>query len=774
MIVYPLDITIANGRIKLYCLDESFTHCVYYMEFINYFYATSRIEHADIQHITPEQKLFYGTVYKHETQKYTHLKDIYENAQVLHHDISITTKFAIAQKLRFFTQTHITLSDTDPTLITKLVPTEHLIDFTKLNILGFDIETYAPTNQINSLKNPVLSIATYTQFESKVFTYKHTTIPHAHIAKTEAEMITDFCAYIQKTKPHIIVGYNSDAFDFAYLKDRAENLGITLALGIDAPLRFSSGQTQLAFVPGIAHIDLLSYIRMHLRTQLQTTSYSLNNVAGELLGEQKHDVDITQLYKAWDTADTDALDTYFAYNIQDAKLCVDLFRKLQENIFEFGRMIYAPIQDITRMSYSQLVEHYLMCHVDAYNTLIPPKPTQDEVQYRLSQPKNIGAYVFEPTPGFYTNIVVFDYRSLYPSIIASLNIDRGILTHKGKDEHKVPEFPGALYFDPNAESFIPHVTKQIVLRRDELKTEIANATPAQKGLLKARIYNLKILANSLYGYLSFARARWYNAECGGATTAYARHYIKQTIERATQAGFSVIYSDTDSIFLELKTKTIAQAKAFVHEFNTELPGIMELQFEASFDTGLFVGAKGKESGAKKRYALYNAHADKFKIAGLEYVRTDWSPLAREIQYDVLGLLLKAQNKAQALQYVKDKIAQCHAQELPFEKYILNSRLSRDLEQYNSNLPHVVIAKERIARGETVRGRQSISYVVAKGKGAIYQKARIPEDVTLADLDMDYYIENQIIPAVSSILATVGYSLTDITSNHTQNDLGQFF
>ena len=774
MIIYPTDIAIHNGRIKLYALNEDFTHHIYYMDFANYFYAFEKIEHPDITNITQTDKLFYGTVYKHSTPKYSHLKDIYEHKKVLHHDLALTTKFSITHKLRFFTQTRITLSETDPACITSLQPTEKLIDFTKLTIMGFDIETYAPTNQINSLKNPILSIATYTQEEAKVFTYTKSKLTQTHIATDETTMILAFCEYVKQLKPHIIVGYNSDSFDFAYLKDRAEHLGIELNIGIDAPLRFSSGQTQLAFVPGIAHIDLLSYIRMHMRTQLETNSYSLNNVSAELLGEQKHDIDISQLFSAWDNKDTQKLDEYFLYNIQDAKLCVQLFIKLQANIFEFGRMIYVPIQDITRMSYSQLVEHYLMCHVDEYNTLIPPKPLQDEVNYRLAQPKNIGAFVFEPTPGFYENIVVFDYRSLYPSIIASLNIDRGIITHTGKPEHKVPEFPGDIYFDPNAPSFIPHVTKQIVLRRDELKTEIKTAPEHEKSLLSARIYNLKILANSLYGYLSFARARWYNADCGGATTAYARHYIKHTIARATESGFSVMYSDTDSIFLELKEKTVAQAKTFVTEFNSELPGIMELQFEAAFDTGIFVGAKGKEAGAKKRYALYNKEFDSFKITGLEYVRTDWSPIAREIQYEVLKILLKEQDKVKALQYVKERIAQCYKRAENFELFVLSSRLSRDLDQYSSNLPHVTIAKELIARGEVIKGRQMIEFVVAKGKGAIYEKARIPSDVTIADIDMDYYVDNQIIPAVSSILATVGYSILDITSNHTQNDLQRFF
>jgi DNA polymerase, archaea type len=810
MIIYPIDITIEQGKIKIYALDESYNHHTLFTSFENYFYATTKVEHESITKVEEVEKLFFGKVYKHTTTLNSGLKDITQGVGAYHHDVSVIQKFLIDTKLKFFTKSHITLDEDNASLIHTITQTDELIDFTKLIIMGIDIETYAKTKEINSQKNPILSIATVTKlpiqlpnnktnkYESKLFTHaKHSELSETILTKDETETLHEFCTYVKSIKPHIIVGYNSDAFDFSYIHDRAQVHSVPLNIGFDAPLKFKTGQNPIALIPGFAHIDLYSYIRMHMRTQLETNSYSLNNVAKELLGEEKHDIDIAKLHIAWDTHNTQkqnaqkeiakntvqtnpsdtivpSLDTYFAYNIQDAKLCVDLFIKLQENIFEFGRMIYATIQDITRMSYSQLVENYLMCCTNDYNTLIPPRPTNEQVNARLGSPKNLGAFVFKPTPGFYEHVVVFDYRSLYPSIIASLNIDKGVMSTNGESKYKVPEYPTPLYFDQSKQSFIPHVTEQIVVRRDEIKATLKKVKKEEQALLKARIYNLKILANSLYGYLSFARARWYCSQCGGATTAYARHFIKKTIDTATQKGFTVIYSDTDSIFLELKKKTTQDALDFVTEFNLQLPGIMELQFEDEFETGIFVSAKGKEGGAKKRYALYDANKDYFKIAGLEYVRTDWTPIARQTQYEILEFILKEKNAKKAFEHVKAIIAKIRTNKIPYSEFILSSKISREIDQYESNSPHVTIAKELIKRGETVNTKTNLHFVIVKGKGALYEKAKLPSDATLDDLDEEYYINNQLIPATISLLSVFGYNESDLLHKHSQNNLDSFF
>ncbi|MFT4312423.1 MAG: DNA-directed DNA polymerase [Candidatus Woesearchaeota archaeon] len=779
-IVYPFDISVQTVEkqtiVKLYCKDEQNNIVILEQPVQNFLY----IEKT-------EKKIPYKTQAVTKTyfnKKKDLLKVFYDDAlatnsvketlqqlgitQFYEADLPFIRKFLVDRQIE-----PLVGYECDGKTLDSLKKTQKHLSYDKIAIMGLDIETYAKTKRIDSKNNPILMIALATKQTQVVFTHTHK-IEGAIVCSNEKDMLVQTIEYIQQQNPDIICGYNSDAFDFSYIKDRCQIHGIEFTIGRqNEPLHFTqSGQ---AHIKGRVHLDIYPFIQRNLRTQLKTTSYSLDAVSKELVGEQKHDdVDVSKLFHAWDTKNTKQLQLFAKYNMQDAQLCIKLCDVIFPNIQVFMTMIPLPIQDITRMSYSQLVEWYLINRAQEFSVLIPPKPFGDELQKRLQTPKNVGAFVFKPKPGLYHNIAIFDFQSLYPSIIASLNIERSTIIQKGTQKQKVPEYPGELYINQTAPSFIPQVTRDIITRRVELKNQLRKETDSyKKRMLEARIYNLKILANSLYGYLAFAHARWYCNECAGATTAFARHYIKQTIERATQQGFSVIYGDTDSIFLELKDKSIAQAKEFVGEFNKSLPGIMELQLEDVFVSGIFVGAKDGSGGAKKRYALLS-QSGKFKITGLEYVRTDWSDLARETQKEVIRLLLEEHDVSKATTYIKNVITKLQQKEVPVEKLFLHAKLSREVHEYETNLPHVIVAKKLLDDGEVIKKGSIIDFVVCKGSGPIYERVVPATQAKTQDVDEQYYIHNQIIPVVASIMEIFGLKKEDLVAMGKQHSLGDYF
>ena len=69
--------------------------------------------------------------------------------------------------------------------------------------------------------------------------------------------------------------------------------------------------------------------------------------------------------------------------------------------------------------------------------------------------------------------------------------------------------------------------EEIITRRSRIK-EILSKNP-DNALLDARQTSLKLLANSFYGYLGFAMARWYSLECAKAVTGFGRYHIKKVI-----------------------------------------------------------------------------------------------------------------------------------------------------------------------------------------------------------------------------------------------------
>ena len=187
--------------------------------------------------------------------------------------------------------------------------------------------------------------------------------------------------------------------------------------------------------------------------------------------------------------------------------------------------------DISRMSLSQLVEWFLIKKVSELNEIVPNKPRRTEEIFRMDD-KIKGAFVFEPTPGLYKDIIVFDYRSLYPSIIASHNISKGTINCDCcKDAEKIQTDRGTFYFCNKKKGLFSLAITELILKRAEIKKELKLK---QDQLLTARSESLKLLANSFYGYIGFSPARWYCKECAESVTAWARHYIHKAIDFAEE------------------------------------------------------------------------------------------------------------------------------------------------------------------------------------------------------------------------------------------------
>ena len=188
----------------------------------------------------------------------------------------------------------------------------------------------------------------------------------------------------------------------------------------------------------ICHLDIFKFIRSVLRTALKTDSFSLDNVSAELLGEKKKEIELDNLAEDWDNNNN--LEKYAEYNLQDSKLTYDLCIKLFPNMNELVKMIGLSLSDISRMGLSQLVEWFLLKQAPDFNEIVPNKPRRDDVMDRRSKTFS-GGFVFEPTPGLFFNVVMFDFRSLYHTMLASHNIIIGTWTGDWcEDAETTPDF----------------------------------------------------------------------------------------------------------------------------------------------------------------------------------------------------------------------------------------------------------------------------------------------------------------------------------------------
>ena len=640
--------------------------------------------------------------------------------------------------------------------------------FKNPKILAFDIEVYGDFSGYQKHKqDPIVSISLVGENFKKAITWKNVKLNNTEIVRNEEEMIERFIEVINDYRPDYITGYFTDGFDFPYIKLRADEFGIKLGFGnSQLTIKKERNGFTSAKIRGIPHLDMYRFISRIMGGGLRIDTFNLNTVASEILGDKKLEFDLGDISQIWDRGELKEL---IEYNLKDAELAYRLCKELLPNLNELSKLVSMPIHEVCRATYGNLVENYLIKKSKEYNEIIPNRPKYDTISERRNETYE-GAFVMEPKPGFYENVVVFDFKSLYPSLIVTKNISPSSLNNKKGNKTPEVEIKGKkkyYYFDTK-EAFIPSVVKELVLKRNEIKKMLKEK---KDSALLGISYALKTVANSIYGYYGFFGSRYHSMECAASITAWARYYIKDVIGKAEKEKFEVIFSDTDSIGIYMNKRTKKEALDFLEKINKILPGIMELELESFYDYGLFVSKKGEKTtdGAKKKYALINQKGE-MKIIGFETVRGDWSLIARETQKRVIEIILKENSFEKALNYARNIIKEVQEGKIDMKKLIIKNQLKMDIERYKNIGPHVAVAKLMRGKGVNIREGSVIKFIINSGKGLIRDRAKIPNDAK--DYDKDYYINNQIIPCVEKIFEIKGYTKQDLLSKE-QSKIGDF-
>jgi DNA polymerase I/DNA polymerase-2 len=632
-------------------------------------------------------------------------------------------------------------------------------------ILAYDIET--EDREIG--KGDILAVSIFGDGICKVLTWKKCkgAGDYVEFCEDEGDMIEKFVELVNDYDPDILTGYFSDGFDLPYLKAAAMNAGVGLNLGVGGRgTSFTRGRIPSGKIAGIVHIDLYRFVDAVFSQYLQSETLSLNEVAKELIGEEKEDFDFVRLGKM---KDSDWCDL-FSYNLQDSVLTYKLAMRIWPDISEFCKIIKEPVFDVTRDRMATHVENHILHNLDRFGEVAEKRPGYTEIGERRAKGKFEGAFVFEPKPGLYENLVVFDFTSMHASIIVSFNVSKSSFSEKGgKDFFESPEFDldgrkRKVYFEKK-DSFFSTLLAEVVEKRKKHKSEYNRDKNA---ITKARSNAYKLLANASFGYQGFFGARYYSREAAAATLAFVRKYTHDTIDIIEKAGYKIIYSDTDSIAFLQGKKSKDDVLKFLKKINSGLPGIMELDLEDFYARGLFVAKRGKESGAKKKYALVDEEG-KIKIRGFETVRRDWCRLTRELQSDVLAKILKDGNEKRALKILRKVVGDLKSRKVGLDELMIRTQLRRPLGEYVAEGPHVVAAKKMVAAGVPVSTGMLIEYFIGDGSGK-----RIGDRVHLAGdkvgYDVDYYLNNQILPAVENIFDVFGVDVKAVVDGSEQKKL----
>ncbi len=463
---------------------------------------------------------------------------------------------------------HSTIKSSDENLeIIKLEKPPKTVgnEFPDLRIMSFDLEVRNPHGMPNSKNDEIIMIGISSNFGvEKVISTKGEDLNFVETVDSEEEMIASFVKTVKNSNIDVIVGYNSDNFDFPYIKDRADLYNISLDFGMEgSSIKFlRRGYASSASFKGLIHVDLYLVMRRYISLD----RYTLERVYLELFGEEKIDVPGDRIYEFWDNGGEE-LTNLFNYSLDDVVSTLKIAEETLPLSLELTRIVGQPLFDLTRMATGQQAEWYLVRKAYEYNELVPNKPAGAQFSSRKSE-SAVGGYVKEPEKGLHENLVQFDFRSLYPSIIISKNVSPDVLLRKDKDigfnianylneENNLketeenynisPEYDNKFAITP--QGFIPSVIGNVINERLKIKQKMKESEDeTERRLLKVQQDALKRLANTMYGIYGFSRFRWYSMECAESITAWGREYIKETMKKAEKYGFKAIYADTDGFY----------------------------------------------------------------------------------------------------------------------------------------------------------------------------------------------------------------------------------
>jgi DNA polymerase-2 len=571
--------------------------------------------------------------------------------------------------------------------------------------------------------------------------------------KDEADCIRQFLAFIAHEDPDIIIGWNVIDFDLWMLQQRCEALNIPFILGREGNAKIMESQRKgvgkIARVPGRVVMDVPFMLRAYYHT---FEEYSLDFVAGELLGEHKT-ITLKGSEKIAEIDRLFAIDTaaLARYNLDDTRLTRKIFdlAKVLPNAIErtkrSGHLLDRPGGSVAAFDFLYLPQLHRKGYVARDVVDVPP------VQSPLS-----GGYVMDTTPGIYRNVLVFDFKSLYPTIIMTFLIDP--LGHISPSVNRVQGPVGPSF--ATDETILPHILRELMEARGRAKRE-NNPYLSQA---------IKILMNSFYGVLGTPACRFFSWDLAQSITGTGQYIFKQTASFIENiSGFRVIYGDTDSLFVlagegtdesgmtSIGNDLVAKVNVWMRSHLAETFGAeskLELEFEEHFVHFFMPPIRGTDIGSKKRYCGTTRAGEELKLhfKGLESARTDWTELARDFQHELYLRIFQAQP---VKEYVTAIAADVRSGKLD-PKLVYKKRLRKSLDEYTVNVPPHAQAARLLDEPKSV-----IAYYITREGPQPIEKLTSP-------LDYDHYVESQLKPIADSILGFVGLEFEKIVSG--QQDL----
>ncbi len=332
---------------------------------------------------------------------------------------------------------------------------------------------------------------------------------------------------------------------------------------------------------------------------------------------------------------------------------IELTKKLYEWLEDYfsGFKFFLDEKDIKN-------KNYLTCKVAAfaYKAICKALGIKEEYIDIETHASYKGGYVSYPSDEYVSgDIYCLDFNSLYPSIMHQCNIYSPVSDNNGW--HGDGFFKVVGYYNDKEQGKIEKLIKRWYEMRLEYKKQHDN-----------REYTIKIILNTMYGLLGNEKFKHlHNSTSAADITSLARQWILLARKMFREAGYKIIYTDTDSVYLLDNFKDKDMLLKVKNEIISTIKSHVPFPYK-NFDMGIddeisdiwFFKARGlsvkddeimdeddyinKNKGLMKKNYLYITKDGEVKYKNLMIKKKSSSLLARKIFNEYLISKIKREKK----------------------------------------------------------------------------------------------------------------------------------
>ncbi len=606
-----------------------------------------------------------------------------------------------------------------------------------LRVLSLDIETTPDASR-------VLSVALVGAGADEVHLVGAAAPVGAQAWPDERALLRATAERIHALDPDVLTGWNVVDFDLRVLARRAAELHAPFELGrVPGEIGFQRDATYTrssrADVPGRMVLDGPALVRDAF---IPLDDYSLATAARALVGRGKT-IEQTGMDRAREIERMYREDpvAFVAYNREDARLVQDILERQGLIALAIERSLLSGMQ-LDRVGASIASFDLLYLPELRRRGRVAPSVDAERKAARVT-----GGAVLDSTPGLYANVAVYDFKSLYPSLMRTFQLDPLAHALAGEDADPIVAPNGARF--ARAGAILPDVLERFGAGREQAK---------RRGDRHAD-YAIKIMMNALSGVLGAAPCRFFAPEVANAITHFGQQTLFWTREAFEAAGARVLYGDTDSVFVALDPAAdeaaarsaaeglrarveLAIAERIRREYRVEPR--LELELEKIYTRFFQPSVRGGTQGSKKRYAGLAGGA--LELVGLEAVRRDSPAVARRLQQGIHERLFRRESAAP---FVRETVESVRSGALDAELVIRKGVRKGALERYTAVVPpHVQAARKAGGAADRV-----VRYVIA----ATGPEPVLPGRPLPARIDREHYVEKVLRPIADAVLPHTGES-----------------